>query len=72
MVETVFAQLLSIRASGVTLLIVEQNVRVALAISDRAYVLAEGVNRHEGTAADLRDDHLIAALYLGARQETVQ
>lgn len=72
MVEIVFAQLASIRATGVTILIVEQNVRAALAISDRAYVLADGVNRHEGTAADLRDDSTIAALYLGARRETRQ
>jgi branched-chain amino acid transport system ATP-binding protein len=70
MVETVFAQLASIRATGVAILIVEQNVRAALAISDRAYVLADGVSRHEGTAADLRDDPTIAALYLGARRET--
>src|SRR5262249_60888371 len=56
MVETVFAQLVRIRAGGVSILIVEQNARAALAISDRAYVLAEGVNRHEGTAASLRDD----------------
>jgi branched-chain amino acid transport system ATP-binding protein len=69
MVASVFAQLASIRANGVTILLVEQNVRAALAISDRAYVLAEGVNRHEGTAADLRDDPTIAALYLGARRE---
>ena len=72
MVATVFAQLASIRATGVTILIVEQNVRAALAISDRAYVLAEGANRHEGTAADLRDDPTIAALYLGARREARQ
>jgi branched-chain amino acid transport system ATP-binding protein len=72
MVEAVFAQLASIRAAGVTILIVEQNVRAALAISDRAYVLADGVNRHEGTAADLRGDPTIAALYLGARREARQ
>ena len=69
MVEAVFAQLASIRAAGVTILIVEQNVRAALAISDGAYVLADGVNRHEWTAADLRGDPTIAALYLGARRE---
>ena len=69
MVETVFRELTKIRAGGVSLLIVEQNVRAALAISDRAYVLADGLNRHEGTAADLRGDPTIAALYLGARRE---
>jgi hypothetical protein len=35
-------------------------------------VLADGVNRHEGTAADLRGDPTIAALYLGARREARQ
>ena len=69
MVETVFVELTKIRAAGVSLLVVEQNVRAALAISDRAYVLADGLNRHEGTAADLRSDPTIAALYLGARRE---
>ena len=65
MVETVFGQLKAIRESGVTILLVEQNVRVALAISDRAYVLAEGQNRHAGKAADLRSDPAVADLYLG-------
>ncbi len=48
-----------------TILLVEQNVRAALAISDRAYVLAEGQNRHEGPAAELWNDPAIAELYLG-------
>ena len=69
MVETVFVELTKIRAAGVSLLVVEQNVRAELEISDRAYVLADGLNRHEGTAADLRGDPTIAALYLGARRE---
>jgi branched-chain amino acid transport system ATP-binding protein len=69
MVATVFAELARVRATGVTILLVEQNVRAALAVCDRAYVLAEGVNRHEGTAAALRDDPTIAALYLGGRRE---
>jgi len=66
MVDTVFRQLRSIQAAGVTILLVEQNVRAALAICDRAYVLAEGENRHEGSAAELADDPAIARLYLGA------
>jgi branched-chain amino acid transport system ATP-binding protein len=68
MVEMVFSQLVRIRGGDVTILLVEQNVRAALAISDRAYVLVDGVNRHEGTAAELRGDPAIAALYLGARE----
>ena len=66
MVETVFVQLQAIRQSGVTILIVEQNVRAALAIADRAYVLADGENRHAGRVAELRNDPAIAELYLGA------
>jgi len=65
MVEIVFAQLKAILASGVAILIVEQNVRAALSISDRAYVLVEGENRHEGSAADVAGDPVVAALYLG-------
>jgi branched-chain amino acid transport system ATP-binding protein len=65
LVETVFAKLKDIHDAGVTLLLVEQNVRAALAIAERAYVLVDGVNRHEGTAAELRKDPAIADLYLG-------
>lgn len=67
MVEMVFQRLKSIRETGVTILLVEQNVRAALGIGDRAYVLAEGTNRHTGNAADLWNDPAIAELYLGAR-----
>jgi branched-chain amino acid transport system ATP-binding protein len=69
MVETVFLRLKSIREAGVTILLVEQNVRAALGISDRAYVLAEGQNRHTGRAADLWNDPAIADLYLGRAPE---
>ena len=65
MVETVFHRLKAIRESGVTILLVEQNVRAALAVGDRAYVLAEGQNRHAGKARDLWNDPVIAELYLG-------
>lgn len=65
MVESVFAHLKTIQRTGVTIVLVEQNVRAALGVSDRAYVLAQGRNRHEGRAGDLRDDPAIAGLYLG-------
>jgi branched-chain amino acid transport system ATP-binding protein len=67
-VEAVFHQLVAIRGTGVTILLVEQNVRAALAVSDRAYVLVEGENRHEGPAAEMWNDPTIAALYLGGAQ----
>ena len=55
-VEIVFAKLAEIRNSGVTIVLVEQNTRAALALADRAYVLVQGCNRHEGEARALRDD----------------
>ena len=64
-VGAVFETLLQVRQSGVAIVLVEQSVRAALAIADRAYVLAEGRNRHEGPAAALRDDPVIAHLYFG-------
>ena len=65
LVEIVFAKLADIRRSGVTIVLVEQNARAALAIADRAYVLAEGRNAHEGKAAELWGDPAVAQLYLG-------
>ena len=47
-VSMVFEMLTEIRKSGVTILLVEQNAKAALAIADRAYVLVEGKDRHEG------------------------
>jgi branched-chain amino acid transport system ATP-binding protein len=65
LVDMVFARLSAIRASGVTILLVEQNARAALAIGNRAYILADGVNRLEAAARELGNDPAIAALYLG-------
>lgn len=69
LVAEVFAGLKTIRDRGLTIVLVEQNARAALAIGDRAYVLVEGKEAHEGPAAALWDDPLIAELYLGARKE---
>jgi branched-chain amino acid transport system ATP-binding protein len=66
LVEIVFAKVQEIRRAGTTIVLVEQNVRAALAICERGYVLAEGQNRHEGSAKELWDDATMARLYLGA------
>jgi branched-chain amino acid transport system ATP-binding protein len=63
----VFARLTAINEAGVTTILVEQNVKAALAIADRAAILVEGLIRHEGPAANLADDPIVAELYLGAR-----
>jgi branched-chain amino acid transport system ATP-binding protein len=65
LVGVVFEKLREIRGSGVTIVLVEQNVKAALAIADRAAVLVEGRERIVGRAADLAADPQVAALYLG-------
>ena len=67
-VAEVFAMLKEINASGVTVVLVEQNVKAALAIASRAVILVEGMIRHEGEASSLLGDPLIARLYLGTSQ----
>ena len=67
-VEMVFARLAEIRRAGLTIVLVEQNAKAALAIGDRAYVLVEGREAHEGPARTLWDDPVIAELYLGQRR----
>jgi branched-chain amino acid transport system ATP-binding protein len=65
LVGVVFERLRAIRDSGVTILLVEQNVRAALAIADRAAVLVEGRERLVAPAAEI-DPAQLGALYLGA------
>jgi len=64
-VHHLFRKLQEIRDSGVGVVLVEQNVRAALGIADRVYVLVEGRNRLEGAPGSLASDPAIAALYLG-------
>jgi branched-chain amino acid transport system ATP-binding protein len=65
LVDLVFARLSDIRASGVTILLVEQNVKAALTIADKATVLVDGHERLTAPAADLHDPKTLAALYFG-------
>jgi branched-chain amino acid transport system ATP-binding protein len=69
LVGVVFERLKAVRDTGVTILLVEQNVKAALGIADRAVVLVEGRGRLEGPASELADDRRLAALYLGAAAE---
>ena len=51
---------------GVGVLMVEQNIREAMRVADRIYVLVGGSNRFEGRPADIEDDRELMRLYLGA------
>ena len=66
LVSDMFDHLLRIREETDTaILMVEQNAREALSISDRGYVLDMGENRFEGTGQDLLESEEVADLYLG-------
>ena len=65
LVETVFARLSDIRAAGVTIVLVEQNVKAALTIAGRAAVLVGGRERLIASASELRDPRVLARLYFG-------
>ena len=64
-VDLIFAKIAEINAGGVAILMVEQNARRALAMSDRGYVLDGGQNRFEGPGPQLLQDPKIVDLYLG-------
>ncbi len=71
LVGQVFEMLAQVRAGGVTVLLVEQNVKAALSLADRAAVLVEGRERLVLPAAELRSSEgaaRLAALYLGHAQ----
>ena len=65
LVREVFAALKAIRATGVTLLLVEQNVPHALALADRAYVLESGRVTRTGPCAELARDPRVREEFLG-------
>ena len=64
-VEAIFEKVEEVNKDGVTIVMVEQNARRALAMSDRGYVLDLGQNRFEGSGQELLDDPKVAELYLG-------
>jgi branched-chain amino acid transport system ATP-binding protein len=64
-VEEVFEKLQEIRHSGITMLIVEQNVVSGLSISDRGYVVQNGAILMEDTAKNLLTNETVRAAYLG-------
>jgi branched-chain amino acid transport system ATP-binding protein len=64
-VQQVFELVKRIRASGLTVLIVEQNVQQVLHVVDRAYLLEAGTIRSSGTSSDMLADDTVRQAYLG-------
>jgi branched-chain amino acid transport system ATP-binding protein len=67
LVGQVFDTLRRISEAGVTLVLVEQNVRAALALTNRALVLVDGKLAHDGATDALHDGKLLGELFLGHR-----
>ena len=63
----IFSTIKKINRSGVPILMVEQNAKQALGVSDRGYILVDGSNRHDGTGKELLEDKEVARLFLGSR-----
>jgi neutral amino acid transport system ATP-binding protein len=64
-VDAIFEKVEDVNRAGVTIVMVEQNARRALTMSDRGYVLDLGQDRFEGPGKELLEDPKVAELYLG-------
>jgi branched-chain amino acid transport system ATP-binding protein len=69
-VRDIFGVIQQLRATGVTLLLVEQNARAALEVADYGYVLETGEIALAGSAKDLAGDPRVVETYLGAQRKT--
>jgi len=65
LVNEIFSIIAQVHQSGTTVLLVEQNARMALSVADRAYVLETGRIVKSGDAKELMDDDAIRKAYLG-------
>jgi branched-chain amino acid transport system ATP-binding protein len=65
MVEKIFEVIRDVSNQGITILLVEQNAKLALQAADRAYVMESGAITMNGDAQDMLDDSRVQAAYLG-------
>ena len=64
-VETIGRTITEIQRQGVAVLLVEQNTRLALSATQRAYLIEKGLIKHEARSSELRDDAALRLRYLG-------
>ncbi len=64
--DELFDHILKVKETNVAILMVEQNAKQALNISDRGYVLVTGENKFSGTGKELLNDHEVRRSFLGA------
>lgn len=65
LVDQIFDIIKNLHLSGTTILLVEQNARMALSVADRGYVLETGRLVSTGTGAELLEDESVKKAYLG-------
>ena len=63
--DELFDHIIKIKKTNVAVIMVEQNAKQALSISDRGYVLVTGQNKFEGSGKDLLNDHEVRRSFLG-------
>ena len=64
--DELFEHIVKVKKSGVAIIMVEQNAKQALSISDRGYVLVTGENKFEGSGKELLNDPEVRRSFLGA------
>ena len=65
LVDSIFDTIRALHAEGITILLVEQNARMALQVASRGYVLQSGVIVLSDTAETLRQNEMVRKAYLG-------
>jgi branched-chain amino acid transport system ATP-binding protein len=65
LVDSIFDRIRELHSAGTTILLVEQNARMALQVADRGYVLQTGEIVLSGTAQELRENPTVQQAYLG-------
>lgn len=70
-VKDIYKNIAQLKQQGLTILLIEQNARAALAVADRGYVLETGQIVLEGSAAELRDNPQVQRAYLGKEYQHI-
>jgi len=70
-VQDIYRAVADLKRKGLTILLIEQNARVALTLADRAYVLETGQMVVEGTSEELRNNPEVQRAYLGKEYQTI-
>jgi branched-chain amino acid transport system ATP-binding protein len=70
-VRDIYQTIAALKRQGLTILLIEQNARAALAVADRGYVLETGQIVLEGTSAELCDNREVQRAYLGKEYRTI-